>query len=275
MNPSEYFHRNFVITGIPRSGTSLMSKLVNLFDNAVCLNEIFYNVGLLPGWFADIRTAIVEGKPIPNRYDNQGELTSNTMKDGEELQYKKFDRKFSEDILIGSKVNAPYMFQLDKIIYNRIPVIAIIRHPVYVIGSYQMPWTATLNIANPLTDKRYKDYPFRNSFAKNWPYTKGKKQLREDLERKAKINCQAELWEYFAKVLLQYEKDVHIFKYEEITDAVFTSLEKFAGLFDLSLPQEIPMLENKNDDSRYKHLQDINDAVKLWCPSIERFGYSL
>ena len=46
VNPYDY-----VITGIPRSGTSLLSAILSKSPNSICFNEIQYKVPLLPSFF--------------------------------------------------------------------------------------------------------------------------------------------------------------------------------------------------------------------------------
>jgi len=72
-------HKNLIVTGIPRSGSSLFSVLINSIENAVCLNEIVYDVLKLPSAFEEIRKRLVLKTPIPNKYDSSGVLTSNTQ----------------------------------------------------------------------------------------------------------------------------------------------------------------------------------------------------
>jgi len=257
------YHRNFIITGMPRGGTSLMSTLANGFENTVCLNEIidtqsginFYDVALLPGMFAVIRDRLLNQQPIPNRYNDNDSLTTNTMADGNNLKWRVHDKKIDENVLIGSKINAPYLMQLNKIIFNRIQVIAIIRHPVFVLGSYQMPYTKNINEANCTTDPRYQDFTFKN--------------------RGNIIQCQAELWNWFASIIINLKDHITILRYEDITENTEEVLEKFAELFNLPKVNNIPKISNKNIASRYKKIDEINEMVALECSMMKHFDYSL
>ena len=257
-DPAQYFHRNFVITGIPRSGTSLFHKVVNVIPNVVCLNEVIdphinmYNVSLLPGSFALIREMLWRGEAIPNRYDEQGKLTSNTMKDGEDLQYNKINKEIAEDVVIGSKINAPYLFALEQLVWNRFKIFAIIRHPVFVIGSYQQEYTKTLNIANCDTDERY-----------SWFKWKGR----------TKIEYQAELWEYFAQKLLKNRNFLTIYRYEDITGRSGEVVDHFKKQFELETHDIHPVLSNYNKESRYQKILEIKKAVEKFCPSMKEFQY--
>lgn len=242
----KYWNRNFVMTGIPRSGTSLFCAIVNDFENAVCLNEVWYEADLLPGWFANIRERIWRGEGIPNRYDKQGNFTTNTMVDGEDIQEVPV-RKGLNNIVIGSKVNAPYLLYLEKIAFNRIPIVVIVRHPWYTIGSYQSEAVQSLNIANPLTDPRYRGL----TFSSNDP-----------------IECQAELWDRFSAKIIKLKNHVHIFRYEDLTERTHETVRRFAELFNLELPP-IRELENMNIDERYNDM----DKVKAAAGKIKTAAY--
>jgi hypothetical protein len=240
-----------------------MSTLVNGFENTVCLNEVidqknsvnFYDIALLPGMFAMIRDRLLNQQRIPNRYNKDGNLTTNTMSDGQNLAWQQLDKKVDENVLIGSKINVPYLMQLDRIIFNRIQVVATIRHPVYALGSYQMPYSRGLNIANCTTDPRYKNFNFKN---------------RDNI-----IQCQAELWNWFATVLYKMKDHITIFRYEDITEQTEMVLGKFADVFHLAEPKNIPKLSNKNIDSRYKRIDEVKEAVDLECPMMAHFNYSI
>jgi len=249
------WNRNFIITGIPRSGTSLFSVLVNDFDNAVCFNEIWYDVIRLPGFYFNAREMILAGKPVPNRYDNSGNLTTNTMGDGEGIREAVIKKPFDESIVIGSKVNAPYLNELEAILYNRIKAIVIVRHPWYTIGSYQTPATQTLNIANPLTDPRYKHL----DYATDDP-----------------IQCQAELWELFAKKIWMLRNHLTIIRYEDLTERTYETMERFAGLFDLKMPDRFSReIKNMNDPARYPKMDQVKEAAKKYIVTARYFGYEV
>ena len=40
----QYWHRNFLVMGIPRSGTSLFCNLLNMVNNVYCFSEVWYDI---------------------------------------------------------------------------------------------------------------------------------------------------------------------------------------------------------------------------------------
>ena len=47
---------DYVITGIPRSGTSLISTILSSSENSFCFNEVHYQIPVLPSFFSEMRT---------------------------------------------------------------------------------------------------------------------------------------------------------------------------------------------------------------------------
>jgi len=282
---NKYYHRNFILTGIPRSGTSMVAKILNSLDNVVCLNEVedvnrgvnFYDVPMLPGMFSAIRQMLWAGDAIPNRYDGAGGVTSNTMKEGEQLHWRNVEGVIEKDVVIGSKINAPYLGRLNELFFNRFRIYVITRHPVYVIGSYQMPYTATLNIANPLTDVRYDQFKFENEYAARWRSAQARQDVVCDEDvLLAKIHCQAELWNWFAQQVML--TGLVAWRYEDIVADPKKYALQFMNDFDMvdhmASANVLEPMENQNKD-KYPHMDLIRDAVKMWCKAAKHFGYEI
>lgn len=279
---NQFFHRNYIITGIPRSGTSLLSTIMNCFDNCVCLNEVmdndkginFYATDLLPGMFNRIRSLLWDDQAIPNRYDKDGKLTTNTMADGENLKWKSLQKLYDHNIFIGSKINAPYLFELPRISFNGFNIMAVIRDPRYTIGSYQMPYTQTLNITNCLTDNRYSWFEYKNEYAKLFR----KAQEREDVicdedMRLARIHSQAEIWNFFANQIYQLREFITIVKYEELVNNTEMIIKEISRLFNLSIDMtQIPEIYDGNK-KEYPYMNEIEKAVDLYCKIRGAFEY--
>ena len=66
---------DYVITGIPRSGTSLMSTILSSSENSFCFNEVHYQIPVLPSFFSEMRTRIESGLPVINKVNEKGKLT--------------------------------------------------------------------------------------------------------------------------------------------------------------------------------------------------------
>lgn len=247
-----HFEDYFIITGIPRSGTSLVCNLTNQIENVWCGNEIHYNLTTLPGWFREMKIRLLKGEPVPNRLDKMKNKTTNTMKDGQEIAWQREDGDYTNHCKVGSKINAPYMGYINTLVYNGYKILCIIRNPVYVIGSYQMPYTSTLNIVNCETDPRYKDFDYRGS---------------------TKIEKQAELWNYFAMLIQRVEKFVHVVRYEDLCDDFDNTIDGIGDFIGVNIVQDLPKPDNLNRADRYQYIAEIKEAVARYAPFRENFGY--
>ena len=76
-NPS---HLDYVVTGIPRSGTSLMSTILSSSENSFCFNEVHYQIPVLPSFFSEMRKRIENGLPVINKINEKGKLTTDTQR---------------------------------------------------------------------------------------------------------------------------------------------------------------------------------------------------
>jgi hypothetical protein len=245
---TEHYHRHYVLTGIPRSGTSLVCKLMNMYDNSICLNEVWYDTNKLIGWFFNIRLeALIKGA-VPNRFDCRGELTTDTRRDGQEIKVQLIDKPIDDNVLIGLKINAPFLIDLDKLIWNRIPVIAMVRDPVFTIASWA---DNNMNETHPETDPRYKRYPFKG---------------------KTTVEKQAEIWEWYAKRIDKFRELILVITYESLSTN--NPIPGIADIFELS-PVELPDVENRNDPDRFHGLDEIREAVKKFAPAHKLYGYEL
>jgi hypothetical protein len=146
MNP-----RNIILTGPPRSGTTLACYLLNKAENTVALHEpmnlrMFPNpeAGLqsIQAFFAEMRQSLltqgtalakVAGQSIPdNPFQNgaDGKRQSIVQKG-----IVHFDKTLTKDFLLVIKQNAHFTFLLSELA-SQYPCYAIIRNPVATIASW-------------------------------------------------------------------------------------------------------------------------------------------
>jgi len=252
------YHRpekNVIVTGIPRSGTSLLSVLLNNFDNAVCLNEIFYDINSLPRDFAEIRRRLIVGEPIPNRYDSSGQLATDTQNDNVKID-NRVVHIADENVVIGSKVNIPYLNYIQKILDYGYKVIAIVRDPVYAIGSWNSKKASIIPEAH-VTD------------ADMHPRWKG-----FDFESNDKIERQAQIWNFYADLIWKLRDRIKIYTYESLTSNLDFIIKDICGNLGLESLENMPEVNNQNIDSKYPKIEQIKEAVKKYCSTKEMFGYS-
>jgi glycosyltransferase involved in cell wall biosynthesis len=237
----------FIVTGIPRSGTSLFSKLLNDIDNAVCLNEIHYDVDSLPPAFAEIRRRLALGAPIPNRYDSSGNLTTDTQRSGVDVE-ERIVQSVDETAMIGSKVNIPYLNQIHKILDYGYKTIAIVRDPVYAIGSWNSDKAQIIPEAHVTEDDKHPRW-------QNFTFTTNDK-----------IERQAQIWNFYADLIWRLRDSIKIYTYESLTSDPERIMREVCDFLNLELPEKIAEMKSQNIDSKYPRMEEIRKAVEKYCP---------
>lgn len=149
--------RNILLTGIPRSGTTLASALLDGLPDTVCLNEPdWQTTGFssnpnnyakwLVGDFIKIRRRLERCDPIPDRRAADGSAVTNYYKTdtataaiSQNFQTVRFTRPgLTREFNLAIKHNGPYLGALPSIVdLEWFTVIAIMRHPVPVIHSWR------------------------------------------------------------------------------------------------------------------------------------------
>lgn len=229
---------NFVITGIPRSGTSLLCKLVNHIENVVCFNELgpFYNVNSLPAVFHHVRSELKNKAlmPMPVSSDTGEEITD-TQSENYERRFVEVDIDPEKKLAIGSKINVPYLLQIETILSYGYKVIFVTRDPVYAIAS----WNMHKNINE--------QYVMDSDFAK-WP-----RYSKFDFKSSDRIGRQIELYNRLVSIIESKTDQSILLRYEDIVEDPKDQLGWVGMLLDVNieLKKELPELKNLNRDSRF------------------------
>jgi len=140
-----YAH-DLVITGLPRSGTSFLCRLLDSFDNAAVINEpqaLFEGLVRAPQpWavpllHADLRACIDFGEAVENKLDSHGRLTEDTAVDEQRLWVhpEVRDRRW----VLATKNTLAYMARLEGILrlMPRARVVVCVRHPLDTLASWK------------------------------------------------------------------------------------------------------------------------------------------
>lgn len=249
----------FILTGIPKSGTTLLSSILSKLSDTICLDEIYYNVNDFIIDINLIRNKLVNEGKILNRYKRNGELSTNKRGEGREKMLGEVDGIYTDNALIGSKANEPYLFNIEDIIKRFELIISIVRNPIYTIASWRS-WTphGSSELAPVARVKkgdevlRYKEFPFKSN---------------KTVER------QAEIWNYLASIIWNNRNKLKIYKYENLTEKTSTVLDDIADYLNVDKSNEDFELKNMNIDSRYNDLGKIKKAVEKYAPIRKKFGY--
>jgi hypothetical protein len=245
---------DFVLTGIPRSGTSLLSALLCEPDDCFCFNEIHYDPRTLPYFFTRMRRRLVTGRPVPVKLDDAGALTTDTMGGQVQVQEKSFPAT-KRGVVIGSNVNVPYLDRIDEILAYGYRVLMLVRDPVYTLASWNSEKAQVIPEAH-VTDE---------DMNPRWHHMRFDSVEREDR--------QADIWEHYARLIWSLRDRFRIFSYESLTDAQETAMQEIYRYLGVTPPQETRQLRSMNIDSRFSGLERIREAVSDRCPSRHNFGY--
>lgn len=142
---------NKILTGIPRSGTTLACRLLSQMPNVIALNE-----PLEPNQFPDRKSALINvkqkfadfrqsllkdgmatartkgGKLTDNAYDSEGETRKMILQRSEVY----FDKELSPDFDLFLKHNAGFSLLMPEI-FDVFPCYALIRNPLAILGSWR------------------------------------------------------------------------------------------------------------------------------------------
>lgn len=210
--------RNIIVTGIPRSGTTLVASLIDAMPDAVCLNEPAWHASdkaltaedftkWLVGEFAALRRKLRSGEAIPDRRAADGSAVTNYYHRNAEagaitdtFRIVPFTRLgLSESFTLAVKHNAIYSSILPELIASKqFTIIAIVRHPLQVLHSWR-------SLHLPVSRGQL---PAAMAY---WPEVA--QLVRSDIEL---LQKQVLIYDAFCKRYWEYRKDIHLIKYEEL-----------------------------------------------------------
>jgi hypothetical protein len=267
---AERISRNVIVTGIPRSGTTLTAALIDGLPNAVCLNEPQWQVGRrfsdpvdyakwLAGDFIQLRQKLLSGEPVQDRRSLEGAAPvtnyfSRQPGSGEvknNFRLADFSRPgLSSDFTLAVKHNGPYLAILKAIIDLRwFNIIAVVRHPVEVIASW-----------------RSLDLPISRGempgAAPYWPRLHELTAQPMDLLEK-----QVKIYDLMCRRIYNLREYMHILPYEELL-AQPTLLSKY---LKLKGDPAAGLIEKPKGKIAADERQEIADAVKTHGEFYRRF----
>ena len=216
--------RNIIITGIPRSGTTLTAALIDSLPNTVCLNEPAWQTAkkhsspqAFARWlaedFVEVRQKLLRGDPIPDSRSHEGLAVTNYYRPGNKINHGNkthpmentyrivpFTRPgLTRDFTLAIKHNSPYLAVLKPLIdLECFTIIVIIRHPVEVIHSWR-------SLTLPVSEGKL---PNAEPY---WPQMAQLARTPMDLLEK-----QIRIYDLICKRIYHLCKDVHILTYEDL-----------------------------------------------------------
>ncbi|MGE0755079.1 MAG: sulfotransferase [Alphaproteobacteria bacterium] len=209
--------RNIIVTGIPRTGTTLACALIDSMPDCVCLNEPHWQVSAQLGgdaqalafWlqedFARLRGHLLAEHPVPDRRNDDGRAITNFFRHGkpaDDHSMTLFIRAgLTPQFTLAMKHNALYLAALPYLArMSDFTVIAIIRHPVATLASWR-------RVALPVNQGRM---PHAAIY---WPEVKAITDSHEDALVK-----QVKLYDTICARLHELKGTLHILPYETMVE---------------------------------------------------------
>jgi hypothetical protein len=258
--------RDLIVTGIPRAGTTLTAALIDGLDDTVCLSEPSWQdawprefasadiyVQRLVDDFARVRAELLAGNPVVDRRGGDGSPVSDYFERPYQLiDFKRAD--LSDDFLLGMKHNAHYSCVLKQLVAQpAFNVIAIVRHPLDVIRSWQ-------SVDIPIRQGRL---PAAERF---WPEIADIAQRTDDI-----LLRQVLIYERFCERFLERRDVLTLLRYEDIvrdTGVVSRALGKaFVRLPPVEI-RERPRPDTGNDATVRRYLKTHGANARALYPDI-------
>ena len=215
-----------IITGIPRSGTSYLCRLLHSIPDCVVINEPTQIYGPLNNnltiwqiatYYQELRRDILDGQPVENKVHN-GQIIEDTAIIDTRTQYQ--PQVSCPDFLLTTKNTLAYMARLPQLkqVLPHAPIIACVRHPLDTIASWK---TSFPHLQNATVDQ----FPIghvNDPFLTQWQ----RQQLAEIIATPNLALKRALLWRYLAEIVLMNAHQLVIVHYEELVTQPVEVLKK-------------------------------------------------
>ncbi len=265
--------QNVIITGIPRSGTTLLTAIVDNMQDSVALNEPAWHYrwatppeGALGGedfarWvlgdFITLRHKLLNGIPIPEKRKKDGTASTNYFRAEKEdaptdnsVETISFTRNdLSENFTLAIKHPGLYLSILDQLVALKgTTIIAIIRDPVGVIASWN-------SVPIPVKSGELLGSGY-------WPAMHALTKQPMDI-----IEKQVRIYDLICKRLHRFKNNIHVVRYEDLI-ADTSIIEKILGK-----PSQFPVskIAKRSSDFYGADLDKIRSTLKRFGQHYHHF----
>ncbi len=241
--------RNFIITGIPRSGTSYLTSLLDSQKNWLVINEpgeIFSQLQSrtdasgIALYYAECRERILSGQPIANKVKDGKVIEDTAILDRQEMYIPKIERC---DFWLGSKNTLAYMASLENLVKLDWPIIAMIRNPVDTLASWR-------NTFSHLAEAKVSNFPVAHPNFIAWSTQQREALLEIDGQPEAAMR-RVLLWRLLARTLLAQESKIHLWRYEDLINSPVELLQGFNKQLNFQDAIAVPQAKIKKRDQNY------------------------
>ena len=264
-----------VITGIPRSGTSYLCRLLHTIPDCVVVNEpipIFAPLinelwpWSLATFYQELRRDILDGQPIANKVANGQIIEDTAISDNRTLYQPPVSRP---DFLLGTKNTLAYLARIPQLkrVLPQVPIVACVRHPLDTIASWKKSFPHLYNAAVTEFPVGHVNDPFLSPW-----------QRQRLAEIAATTNLawrRALLWRYLAEVILTYAQQLMIIRYEDLVTQPAQLLKQLLRQIPQAPTLYLPPVTPSNMRQQREILDDDDkQAIADICnPSAIELGY--
>ena len=258
------------ITGIPRSGTSLLAHLLDQLPNMVILNEpleiphLFEDASLEAFFsaYTTWRKKIASGEALENQCVNNA-VVSDTWDDGERRSY--IPTVTREDFVLGTKNPLAYLTRLNTIrkVFPGAKIVILVRHPYYAIGSWKK------------TFLHLRHASIRDSAVFKFADERQQDVLVELAAIEDESARRAGLWNYLATEIKTCADSDMIIRYEDLIADPRPHLQRiYERFFPGTMVEAVQSLATRNDGERHPMSEEERTCIKSMCADAAAwFGY--
>lgn len=210
--------RDLIVTGIPRSGTTLTAALIDAMQDSVCLNEPSWHSAksatsaegfakFIADDFGVLRRKLLDGTPVQDRRSHAGKALTNYYATDRSPNHGKTIYEMvplrraglSPQFTLAIKHNGPYLAVLPELIaLQRFTILAIVRHPLQVIHSWR-------SLDLPISHGRM---PNASAY---WEQMAQLSKAHMDLLEK-----QVRMYDVMCQRVLENRQHIHLLRYEDL-----------------------------------------------------------
>jgi hypothetical protein len=268
-----------IITGIPRSGTSYLCRLLHLIENCVVINEPIpiyppltqhYYPWQVATYYQEVRRDILDGIPVENKVSETGQVIEDTAVFDERSRYlPKVNRP---DFLVATKNTLAYLARLPhlKRVMPDAPIIACVRHPLDTIAS----WKTTFP---HLKEARVTEFPVghvNDPFLSHWQH----QRLAEIAATPRDSIKRALLWRYLAECVLMSAHYLILVRYEQLVAEPKTVLRSILPEIPHAPPFYTAEKLSPSTLRQKREVLDEEDVQAVWDiggPWARELGYTM
>lgn len=268
--------KNIIVTGIPRSGTTLVCALLNGLENTICLREPDAHVqwlrqvpsakkyaAMIQDDFHCIREGIESGKPVFDRSTKNGEPLTNYFPQRETVNERRsvsFEMRavdtahLAKGFTLATKHNVEYTSVLPTLIESQqFSFLCPIRNPISTILSWNTLQTPVSTGTIPMAQYFW---PEVNQALKNIDAT---------------LHRQVVVYDMFCKRFYELSDHINIIYYEDL----LKDTGVLSGIVGRKVKTQIEMKSrNKSKQYNWKLAQEIQILIKKHAQYIPYFYHA-